>query len=68
MKDIRKWLSPPDPKKNYDLVLELRHGETGAWFMNSNAFLEWKVSGGSSLLWVHGKRQFTFQYLVLRRG
>ena len=37
---------------------ESRHSETGAWFMNSSTLSEWKASGSSSLLWIHGKRWF----------
>jgi hypothetical protein len=55
--DIRNWLSPPDPWKNHDIARELRHGETGAWFVNGETLSEWKASGSSSLLWIHGKRR-----------
>jgi hypothetical protein len=54
---IQNWLSPPDPWKNYNIALESRHVDTGKWFIQSNTLSEWKCSGPSSLLWVHGKRQ-----------
>jgi len=56
-RDIRTWLSPPDPWKNYNIACGSRHKETGSWFVNSKTFSEWKASGPSSLLWVNGKRQ-----------
>jgi hypothetical protein len=65
--DISRWLSPPDPRKNYNVARESRYGETGMWFVNSNTLSEWKASGPSSLLWVHGKRQFATQRLLVRR-
>jgi len=49
---IRSWLAPPDPWKNYHIGHELRHSETGAWFVNSSTFSEWKAFGPSSLLWI----------------
>jgi len=55
--DIRSWLSPPDPWKNYNIARELRHSKTGEWFINGSALSEWKASGASSLLWISGKRQ-----------
>jgi hypothetical protein len=57
LSDIRIWLIPPDPWKNYNIARESRHGETGAWFVNSTTVTDWKESGHSSLLWIHGKRQ-----------
>jgi hypothetical protein len=58
-RDIRLWLSPPDPWKNYNAALKSRQCGTGAWFINGNMLSEWKATGRSSLLWIHGKRQLT---------
>jgi hypothetical protein len=55
--NIQRWLSPPDPWKNYNDALKSRLVNTGAWFTNGNTLSEWKTSGPSSLLWIHGKRQ-----------
>ena len=61
--DIQKWLSPPDPQKNHNIAREARHLGTATWFIEDNAFVEWKLTG--SLLWVHGKRLFsTFKPLL----
>jgi len=68
LRNIRSWLSPPDPWKNYNLGRRLRHSETGTWFLHSSTLSEWKVSGPSSLLWIHGKRQFTAQRLLFRKS
>jgi hypothetical protein len=35
----------------------MRHTETATWFVEGSTLSEWKSSGPSSLLWVHGKRQ-----------
>ena len=55
--DIRNWLSPPDPWKNHNIALRSRFNGTAAWFIRSDIFSEWKSSGPSSLLLIHGKRQ-----------
>ena len=55
--DIFRWLSPPDPWKNYNVARRSRHSGTGAWFVNGTTLSEWKTSGPSSLLWIHGKRE-----------
>jgi hypothetical protein len=54
---MRGWLSPPDPWKNHNIAHESRHEATAAWFIQGETFSEWKWSGSSSLLWIHGKRQ-----------
>ena len=59
-RDIRSWLSPPDPWKNHNVARGSRHSETGAWFVHGGTLSEWKASGRSSLLWIHGKRQLLF--------
>jgi hypothetical protein len=62
--DVRNWLSPPDPWKNHNLARESRHGGTGTWWIEGDAYAEWKSSG--SLLWVHGKRQYSALYSFLK--
>jgi hypothetical protein len=53
-REIRKWLSPPDPRKNYNITRESLHEGTARWFTEGDIFAEWKAT--SSLLWIHGKR------------
>ena len=55
--DIRSWLSPPDPWKNHSVARESHLEGTATWFVGGNTFSEWKSSGPSSLLWIHGKRE-----------
>ena len=55
---IQSWLSPPDPWKNHNIAHDMRHGVTGAWFVQGDTLTEWTAFGPSSLLWVHGKRRF----------
>jgi hypothetical protein len=57
-RDVRYWLSPPDPSTNHNFVSEARHSGTAAWFLESKAMAEWKATG--SFLWIHGKRMFFF--------
>ena len=55
--DVFRWLSPPDPWKNHHTACESSHPGSAAWFIQGNAFSEWKASEARSpLLWVHGKR------------
>jgi len=57
--DIHHWLSPPDPWKNHNVARELHHTGTAIWFVKGNTFLEWKSSQSSSVLWIHGKREYS---------
>ncbi|KAH9165412.1 hypothetical protein EDB89DRAFT_2076826 [Lactarius sanguifluus] len=52
-RDLRKWLSPPDPSINYNTACGAHHNGTATWFTRCDAFNGWGASGG--LLWVHGK-------------
>ncbi len=53
-KDLRNWLSPPDPSVNYNIASDAHHEGTAMWFMESDTFNNWKAS--DSLLWIYGKR------------
>ena len=55
--DIYGWLSPPDPWKNHNIARELYQTGTAEWFIQGCTFSEWKSSGPSSVLWIHGKRE-----------
>ncbi|KAH9955565.1 hypothetical protein BC827DRAFT_871171 [Russula dissimulans] len=54
-KDIRNWLSPPDPSINHNIARKDHHDGTASWFIEkSSKFKEWKSNG--SLLWINGTR------------
>jgi hypothetical protein len=53
-KNIQTWLSLPDPWKNHNTACETYHKRTATWFIEGDAFTEWKSSG--SLLWIRGNR------------
>jgi hypothetical protein len=53
-RDLRKWLSPPDPSTNHNIARKVHHEGTAIWFFDGGIFQEWKSS--PSLLWIHGKR------------
>ena len=55
-KRIRKWLCPPDPWTNHNVARKSQHSGTGVWWIQGDTFSDWKYSGPSSLLWIHGKR------------
>jgi hypothetical protein len=48
-----QWLSAPDPSINYNKALQQRHKGSGLWFLQSQAFAEWKAQP-RSFLWLHG--------------
>ena len=58
---IRRWLSPPDPWKNHNIACETYHKRTATWFIEGDAFTEWKSSG--SLLWIRGNRMSSIALL-----
>ncbi|KAH9172266.1 hypothetical protein EDB89DRAFT_2069913 [Lactarius sanguifluus] len=53
LRDLRGWLSPPDPSTNYNIGLRDLHEETATWFLEGRIFQEWHSTG--SLLWIQGK-------------
>ena len=55
-KNIRQWLSPPDPWVNHIIARKYQHSGTGAWWIQHDTFSDWKYSGPSSLLCIYGKR------------
>lgn len=50
---IKGWLSPSDPTSNLNQGLARRHGQTGSWFLESDALTQWKT-GERQHLWLHG--------------
>jgi hypothetical protein len=58
--EFKKWLSPPDPKINYNTAREIYHDGTATWFTRGETFSRWKSSGSESLLWIHGKGLFLY--------
>ncbi len=52
-KEIRRWLSAPDPSSNYNRALKHRHARSGDWFLKSDAYMDWLLES-SSLLWLYG--------------
>ncbi|KAJ0161222.1 Vegetative incompatibility protein HET-E-1 [Colletotrichum tanaceti] len=50
---IEKWLSPPDTSTHSNQAREVRHAGTGMWFLESEAFTEWK-RGLRRQLWLYG--------------
>ncbi|KAH9978330.1 hypothetical protein BJV74DRAFT_141737 [Russula compacta] len=53
-RDVKGWLSPPDPWQNYNIQHDAHHDGTATWFIDGDTFTEWK-SSPCSLLWIHGK-------------
>jgi hypothetical protein len=56
-RDLRKWLSAPDPSTNHNVARGVHHEGTATWFFQGGIFKEWKLN--PSLLWIYGKREFS---------
>jgi hypothetical protein len=54
-RDIRSWLSPPDPSGDHNGARRYYHDGTATWFTHGSIFEGWKTTG--TLLWIHGKRK-----------
>ncbi|KAH6704178.1 hypothetical protein BKA61DRAFT_660800 [Leptodontidium sp. MPI-SDFR-AT-0119] len=52
-REIRHWLSSPDPSSNYNAARKARQATTGEWFLKSNEFEKWKMTS-RSFLWLYG--------------
>lgn len=52
-KEIKEWLSAPDPEDNRIEAKQRRHEGTGLWFLQGMDFGEWK-SGIRQSLWLRG--------------
>ena len=61
---FRRWLSPPDPSKNYNIARKAHHKGSAEWFVYGNMFSEWKRAT-SSLLWIHGKRMCSPLFVIM---
>lgn len=55
---IFDWLSSPDPSSNHNSAREKQQSTTGAWFLDSTQFAEWRTTS-DSVLWLHGIRKYT---------
>ncbi|KAN0132855.1 hypothetical protein V8E53_009220 [Lactarius tabidus] len=52
-KDLREWISPPDPSSNLYTASKAHHKGTATWCTEGKTFADWMESG--SLLWIQGK-------------
>ncbi|KAI0247340.1 hypothetical protein BJV78DRAFT_944872 [Lactifluus subvellereus] len=62
-RDVQKWLSPPDARKNHHIACATHHGGTATWFIQGNAFAAWELT--SSRLWIHQKTGLREERLVI---
>ncbi|KAI9432166.1 hypothetical protein H4582DRAFT_1777605, partial [Lactarius indigo] len=53
-RDLRNWISPPDPSINFNTACGAHHEGTATWLTWGDAFNRWRADG--CLLWIHGKR------------
>ncbi|KAI9433551.1 hypothetical protein H4582DRAFT_987135, partial [Lactarius indigo] len=52
-RDLRNWISPPDPSINYNTACSAHHKGTATWLTQGDTLKRWRASG--CLLWIHGK-------------
>lgn len=55
-KQIRDWLSSPDPYSNYKSALKKRQDLTGKWLLNDARYKDW-LAKKNSILWLYGIRK-----------
>lgn len=55
---LMQWVAPEsiDQDENYESALNIRHSNTGKWFLESREFQEFLSSNGG-LFWIYGKRE-----------
>jgi archaellum component FlaC len=58
--NLLRWLSPSDPSINHNIASKVHHDGTAQWFFQGSIFNDWKSTG--SFLWIHGKREFPFDF------
>ncbi|KAH9013210.1 hypothetical protein EDB85DRAFT_1877177, partial [Lactarius pseudohatsudake] len=63
-RDLRNWISPPDPSINYNTACGTHHKGTAAWLTRGDAFKAWRAHG--CLLWVHGKPTVSSSSVIVR--
>ena len=66
-KELRRWLSPPDPSTSHNIAFNAHHRGTATWFFKGRTYKEWKSTGSESLLWIHGKRVLQSHSAARRR-
>lgn len=49
---VTEWLSPANIATNHNAATKLRHGQSGTWFLESEAFQTW-LKEDNSFLWLH---------------
>ena len=50
---LLRWLAHTDPNTNHNDACEKRDNDTGLWFLNGDAYRQWKQTP-QSFLWLHG--------------
>jgi hypothetical protein len=63
LKDLRRWIDPPDRSSNFQAASDAHHEGTAAWCIGGKTFTDWRASG--SLLWIHGKRKYTITAVLI---
>ena len=55
-RNVRQWLSVPDPWVNHNVARKAHHRGTATWFTQGDTIKNWKSIG--SLMWIHGLRSY----------
>ncbi|KAF8494392.1 hypothetical protein F5888DRAFT_655820 [Russula emetica] len=54
-RDVRRWLSPPDPSTNHNIACNAHCEGTATWFFRGSIYQDWKSTDSEPLLWIYGK-------------
>ena len=60
--NILRWLSKAMVLESHEQVKSDRYNDTCQWFLDSSEVIDWKDATESSLLWVHGIREYLCVY------
>ena len=45
VRDLRDWLSPPDPSTNHYIMRDIQYEKTATWVFDEDIFQEWESWG-----------------------
>ena len=56
---VLNWITNTEYQAPHNLALQGLLEDTGKWFFDRTEYKEWRSASASSMLWLHGIRQYT---------
>ena len=60
------WITNNEYQAPHDLALQGLLEDTGKWFFDRIEYKEWRSASASSMLWLHGIREYSPHYTQTR--